>query len=221
MVTDAVWNDPLLLPCAGPFEKFIRVTMILPLTGPEYSNKVSEHCVAYWKAIGIYTDAEADAVEKVKAAFKEETFPPGSSILFTQSPSGTLTVSIRRRCGNIIKLHPLLSLPCFSRVPIMALTALGRLRSSCCCNGTAQIAFSKDGGVPESAKAVIENKAMSEAILQSIIGEHGVSPEAKRSLASRVSQLLGEHNPADTVQPQQEEVQKKEDQPEEVKTGIN
>ncbi|XP_078445223.1 chalcone-flavanone isomerase family protein [Wolffia australiana] len=79
-----------------PFEKFIRVTMILPLTGQQYSEKVAEGCVAYWKAAGIYTDKEAEAVEKFKAAFNGEDFPPGSSILFTQSSSGYLTVAFSK-----------------------------------------------------------------------------------------------------------------------------
>ena len=67
--------------------------MILPLTGKQYSEKVTENCVAYWKAVGIYTDAEAKAVEKFIEVFKDETFPPGASIMFTQSPHGSLTVS--------------------------------------------------------------------------------------------------------------------------------
>lgn len=37
---------------------------------------------------------------------------------------------------------------------------------------------------------MIENKNLSEAVLESIIGQHGVSPEAKQSLATRVSELL-------------------------------
>ena len=80
---------------AGDFEKFTRVTMILPLTGEQYSGKVTENCVAYWKAVGVYTDAEGAAVDKFKEAFKPETFPPGASILFTHSPAGVLTVSTR------------------------------------------------------------------------------------------------------------------------------
>ncbi|XP_077232927.1 chalcone--flavanone isomerase-like [Tasmannia lanceolata] len=127
----------------GPFEKFTRVTMILPLTGEQYSEKVAENCVAAWKAIGIYTEAEGEAVEKFKQVFKEETFPPGASILFTQSPLGSLT-----------------------------------------------IAFSKDSSIPEVGNAVIENKPLSEAVLESIIGRHGVSPAAKRNLAERVSEIL-------------------------------
>ncbi|KAL2535322.1 Chalcone--flavonone isomerase 1 [Forsythia ovata] len=127
----------------GPFEKFIQVTTILPLTGQQYSEKVAENCVAHWKAIGTYTDAESIAIEKFVKVFKNETFPPGSSILFTQSPLGSLTIS-----------------------------------------------FSKGDSLPESGNAVIDNKQLSEAVLQSIIGKHGVSPEAKQSLAARLSELL-------------------------------
>lgn len=37
---------------------------------------------------------------------------------------------------------------------------------------------------------MIDNKQLAEAVLDSIIGEHGVSPDAKRSLAVRLSDLL-------------------------------
>jgi len=74
--------------------------MILPLTGEQYSDKVTENCVAYWKAVGVYTDAEGAAVDKFKEAFKPETFPPGASILFTHSPAGVLTVSARAKLIN-------------------------------------------------------------------------------------------------------------------------
>ncbi|KAL2323879.1 hypothetical protein Fmac_022937 [Flemingia macrophylla] len=127
----------------GPFEKFIRVTMILPLTGQQYSEKVTENCVAIWKSLGIYTDAEAKAIDQFVAAFKDETFPPAASILFTVLPSGSLAIS-----------------------------------------------FSKDGSIPEVASAVIENKLLSESVLESIIGKHGVSPATKHSLATRLSELF-------------------------------
>lgn len=131
----------------GPFEKFTQVTMILPLTGKQYSEKVAENCVANWKAIGTYSDAESQAIEKFLNVFQSETFPHGASILFTQSPLGSLTIS-----------------------------------------------FSKDDSVPSIGNAVIENKQLSEEVLDSIIGKHGVSPAAKCSIAKRVSELLEKSN---------------------------
>lgn len=74
------------------FEKFTRITMILPLTGVQYSEKVSEGCKAAWEAAGIYGEAEAEAIEEFKKAFKDQNFPPGSSILFTISPAGLAIV---------------------------------------------------------------------------------------------------------------------------------
>lgn len=41
---------------------------------------------------------------------------------------------------------------------------------------------------------MIKNKLLSEAVLESIIGKHGVSPAAKKSLATRVSELLKDSN---------------------------
>ncbi|OMP02719.1 Chalcone isomerase [Corchorus olitorius] len=80
----------------GAFEKFIRVTMILPLTGQQYSEKVAENCVAIWKSLGLYTDEEAKAIEKFVEVFKNENFPPGSSILFTISAQGSLTIGFSK-----------------------------------------------------------------------------------------------------------------------------
>lgn len=129
----------------GPFEKFMQVTMILPLTGQQYSEKVAENCVAIWKSLGIYTDEEAKSIDKFLSVFKEQTFPPGSSILFTVLPRGSLVIS-----------------------------------------------FSKDGSIPEVETAIIDNKLLSEAVLESMIGKDGVSPAAKQNLASRISELLKE-----------------------------
>ncbi|XP_057981799.1 chalcone--flavanone isomerase-like [Malania oleifera] len=128
----------------GPYEKFTRVTTILGLTGRQYSEKVAENCVALWKSAGAYTVAEAKALAAFMEVFKDLNFPPASSILFTHSPLGSLTIS-------------------FSKM-----------------NGT----------IPKEGNAVLENKALSEAILESIIGKNGVSPGAKLSLAARLSNLL-------------------------------
>nr|AOS52787.1 chalcone-flavanone isomerase CHI2c [Tradescantia hirsutiflora] len=135
----------------GNFEKFTRVTMVLPLTGQQYSEKVSENCVNAWKAAGIYTEAEAAALVKFKDIFKDQNFSTNASILFTHSPNGSLT-----------------------------------------------IAFSMDGSIPEVGE-VIENKTLCDAVLESIIGQHGVSPAAKKALAVRLSDLLKEPPQAEEV----------------------
>lgn len=55
-----------------------------------------------------------------------------------------------------------------------------------------QITFSKHDEIPSEGNAVIDNKQLSEAVLESIIGQKGVSPEAKKSLATRISELFKE-----------------------------
>ncbi|KAK2979303.1 hypothetical protein RJ640_013267 [Escallonia rubra] len=129
---------------AGPFEKFVHVTLILPLTGKRFSEAVAENCVKQWKAAGTYTDAEEKAIEKLLEVFKAEICPPGSSILFTLLSHGSLAISFTNNHCRI----------------------------------------------PEVANAMIEDKQLGEAVLESIIGKDGVSPAAKKSLAVRMSDLL-------------------------------
>ncbi|KAK7343265.1 hypothetical protein VNO77_11880 [Canavalia gladiata] len=130
---------------SGPFEKIIRGSKIRELSGPEYSKKVMENCVAHMNSVGTYGDAEAVAIEKFAQAFKNVHFPPGASVFYRQSPDGILGLS-----------------------------------------------FSKDATLPENEDAVIENKAVSEAVLETMIGEHAVSPDLKRSLASRLPEALSQ-----------------------------
>ncbi|CAH1445254.1 unnamed protein product [Lactuca virosa] len=80
----------------GPFEKLTQVTMILPLTGKQYSEKVSEMCVGVWKSNGTYTDADAITIDKFLEVFKDQNFPPDSSILFTTSSIGSLSISFSK-----------------------------------------------------------------------------------------------------------------------------
>ncbi|RZS19552.1 hypothetical protein BHM03_00051959, partial [Ensete ventricosum] len=170
----------------GPFEKFTRVTLLKPLTGQQYANKVSENCTAQWKAAGVYTEADGAALEQFKEAFRAETFPPGSSILFTHAPSDSLLVhSLSHSAPSA----------CTSLIPLVCPTSHSILTIML------QIAFSKDGSMPEAGNAVIQNQALSQAILESIIGEHGVSPAAKRSLAQRFSDLLKQHGEAEETKP--------------------
>jgi chalcone isomerase len=184
---------------SGDFEKFTRVTMILPLTGEQYAEKLTENCVAFWKAVGLYTDAEGVAVEKFKEVFKPETFPPGASILFTHSPSGVLTVST---CLLLLLFSSfVISVPnrMVTRTGAAVLPRSVPFRSI-------QVAFSKDSSVPAAGGVAIENKHLCEAVLESIIGEHGVSPAAKLSLAARVSELLTKGTAATADEPQAEPV---------------
>ncbi|WCJ19383.1 Chalcone--flavanone isomerase [Euphorbia peplus] len=129
----------------GPFEKFVRVTMILPLSGQEYSKKVTENCVGIWKSMGIYSEAEAKGINRFLDIFKDKQFPPGSSILFTHLPNGSIAIT-----------------------------------------------FWKEGSMPEVENGVIENKLLSEAVLESIVGKQGVSPAARGSIGSRLAELLVE-----------------------------
>jgi chalcone isomerase len=78
----------------GPFEKLIRGSKIRELSGPEYSRKVNENCVAHLKSVGTYGDAEVEAMQKFVEAFKPINFPPGASVFYRQSPDGILGVSI-------------------------------------------------------------------------------------------------------------------------------
>ncbi|KAK7310276.1 hypothetical protein RJT34_07687 [Clitoria ternatea] len=57
-------------------------------------------------------------------------------------------------------------------------------------HGILGLSFSEDERVPEKEAAVIENKGVSEAVLETMIGEHAVSPDLKRSLASRLPALF-------------------------------
>lgn len=61
-----------------------------------------------------------------------------------------------------------------------------------------QISFSKSECIGEEEEGMvrkIENKLLSESVLESIIGKHGVSPAARLSLAKRLSQLLNHYEP--------------------------
>ncbi|XP_010444823.1 PREDICTED: chalcone--flavonone isomerase 2-like [Camelina sativa] len=77
----------------GEFEKFVRVTMKVKLTGIQYSEKVVEYCEEILKASGKYTRSEAKAIHKFLLIFKDQDFPPGSSVLFALCSKGSLTVS--------------------------------------------------------------------------------------------------------------------------------
>lgn len=55
-----------------------------------------------------------------------------------------------------------------------------------------QISIIKDGIMPEAAKAVLENEKLGPTIIEAIIGINGVCPDAKLSLASRLSDFMNQ-----------------------------
>lgn len=61
---------------------------------------------------------------------------------------------------------------------------------------------------------MLENKLLSEAVLESIIGKHGVSPEAKQNLATKLAELLNEksddHKKSENGKLESNEVSKEE-----------
>ncbi|XP_028799498.1 chalcone--flavonone isomerase 2-like [Neltuma alba] len=59
-------------------------------------------------------------------------------------------------------------------------------------NGTLTISFSDDGTLPKAAAGVIENKTLTETLVETMIGKHTVSPALKLSLASRLAALFNE-----------------------------
>lgn len=85
---------------SAPFEKLVRVVFLLPLTGPQYSEKVLER-------IGVqamYTDVKDEHKQKFLEIFKAESFPPRSSLVFSFTEGG-LKVAFPK--GNDIPGEPL------------------------------------------------------------------------------------------------------------------
>ncbi|XP_010427260.1 PREDICTED: chalcone--flavonone isomerase 1-like [Camelina sativa] len=60
-------------------------------------------------------------------------------------------------------------------------------------NGSLTVAFSKDDNIPETGKAVIQNKLLAEDVLESFIGKNGASPGVRLSVAERLAQLMNEN----------------------------
>ncbi|KAJ4770702.1 Chalcone-flavonone isomerase family protein [Rhynchospora pubera] len=59
-----------------------------------------------------------------------------------------------------------------------------------CSSGQLKVTFSKDTSVPELENGVIDCPILEEAVLESIVGENGVSPAAKLSLALRIHDII-------------------------------
>ncbi|KAK7270104.1 hypothetical protein RIF29_23010 [Crotalaria pallida] len=57
-------------------------------------------------------------------------------------------------------------------------------------DGILGLRFSQDDSIPENEAADIVNMPVSSAVLETMIGEHAVSPALKRSLAARLPALI-------------------------------
>jgi chalcone isomerase len=130
----------------GPFEKLVYVKALETIFGERWSRLQSEICRELWKSLGVYTEAENEALNKFYGAMKVETFVSGYSIFQTLSTNGTLTLS-----------------------------------------------FSKDGSVPESWNTVIENKLLTENIVDVNIGKNGVTPATRKNIVARLAELINKH----------------------------
>ncbi|KAK9154207.1 hypothetical protein Sjap_001687 [Stephania japonica] len=77
---------------SGEFEKLTIVTAIIALDGVQYAERVVERCTTYLNSVGEHGEAEAKALEQLLQVFKDQSFSPGASVVFTHSPNGILTV---------------------------------------------------------------------------------------------------------------------------------
>ncbi|GJZ68123.1 chalcone isomerase [Tanacetum coccineum] len=57
-------------------------------------------------------------------------------------------------------------------------------------DGSATLNIAKDGIVPETPVAVLGNKKWGQTMLEGVLGRDGVSPQARQSIASRLSDLF-------------------------------
>nr|QDF63021.1 chalcone isomerase [Stenochlaena palustris] len=89
---------------SAPFEKLVRVVFLLPLTGPQYSEKVLERIGVQ----GIYKDLREEHKQQFLEIFKAETFPPRSSLVFSFTEEG-LKVGFPK--GNEIPEEPVAVIP--------------------------------------------------------------------------------------------------------------
>nr|QDF63016.1 chalcone isomerase [Dicksonia antarctica] len=84
---------------SAPFEKFVRVVFLVPLSGPQYSEKVLERIGVQ----ALYTELQDEHKQQFLEIFKAESFPPRSSVLLSFSKEG-LKVAFTK--GNDIPEKP-------------------------------------------------------------------------------------------------------------------
>lgn len=69
-----------------------------PLFGEKWSLVQAKVCTDLWKSLGVYTDAEAKALDQLHEVMKPEVFQPGYAVLSTISAEGVYTVSMSNLC---------------------------------------------------------------------------------------------------------------------------
>nr|QDF63011.1 chalcone isomerase [Asplenium loriceum] len=69
---------------SAPFEKLVRVVFLLPLSGPQYSEKVLERIGVQ----ALYTDVKDEHKQQFLEIFKAQNFPPRSSLVLSFTETG-------------------------------------------------------------------------------------------------------------------------------------
>lgn len=98
----------------GPYEKLVRIVFILPLTGIEFCRKVSEMCRIACENAGLYSEAEAKAIEQLKDVFKDKNFLPGYCTLFSISSAGLGVSSM----PYILRIHFIIFICFFALIAV-------------------------------------------------------------------------------------------------------
>nr|GEV97611.1 chalcone isomerase [Tanacetum cinerariifolium] len=79
-----------------PFEKLVRVTLLVPVTGKFYSELAAEKIVGLLKEKGTYNEEDAESIVKYLEVFKNENLKPGDVVLYTILTDGSATDNIAR-----------------------------------------------------------------------------------------------------------------------------
>nr|GEW36895.1 chalcone isomerase [Tanacetum cinerariifolium] len=75
----------------GPFEKLVRVTLLVPVTGKFYSELAAEKIVGLLKEKGTYNEEDAESIVKYLEVFKNENLKPGDVVLYKILTDGSAT----------------------------------------------------------------------------------------------------------------------------------
>ena len=88
----------------GSFEKLSRVTLMQPLTGQQFSQKIAENCIAIWRTNGVDIDEQGEALAKFYEIFRPHDLLPNSLAFFAFHASGALEVK-HSKSFNLSLVH--------------------------------------------------------------------------------------------------------------------